>query len=82
MIVPKIWRICMQQLEKGYYYTPLSLKRLNRKSLKTIKNKYKIVFVANFYKNKSKIIIFKDYYSEPNFFNRLFYKKLSRIHCL
>jgi len=79
MKVPKIWRICMQQIEKNYYYTPLSLKNLSRKSLK---NKYKVVFVANYYKNKSKIIIFKDYYSEPSFLNRIIFKKLPRIHCL
>jgi len=82
MIIPKIWKICVQQLEKNYYYTPLSLKKLNRKGVNTIKNKYKIVFVANYYKNKSKIIIFKDYYSEPNFLNRIIFKKLPRIHCL
>tara|TARA_Y100000389_G_scaffold92236_1_gene88854 strand:- start:777 stop:1025 length:249 start_codon:yes stop_codon:yes gene_type:complete len=82
MIVPKIWRICMQQIEKNFYYTPLSLKNLNKKRVKTIKNKYKIVFVANYYKNKSKIVIFKDYYSEPSYLNRIIFKKLPRIHCL
>ena len=79
MKVPKIWRICMQQIEKNYYYTPLSLKNLSRKSLK---KKYKVVFVANYYKNKSKTIIFKDYYSEPSFLNRITFKKLPRIHCI
>ena len=82
MIVPKIWRVCIQQLHQNYYYTSLSLKKLNKKSSNSIKKKYKIVFVDNFYKDKSKIIIFKDYYSKSNFYNRLFFRKVCRIHCI
>ena len=82
MIVPKIWRVCIQQLHQNYYYTSLSLKKLNKKSSNLIKYKYKIVFVDNFYKDKSKIIIFKDYYSKSNLYNRLFFRKVCRIHCI
>ena len=82
MIVPKIWRVCIQQLHQNYYYTSLSLKKLNKKSSKSIKNKYKIVVVDNFYKDKLKIIIFKDYYSKSNFYNKLIFRKEPKIHCI
>jgi len=66
MKIPKIWRICVQQLKKDYYYTSLSIDYLKlRKLCCDSLNNYKIVQIknyhSNFYRNRTKIFIFKKY---------------------
>ena len=64
MKIPKIWRICVQQLKKDYCYTSLSMDYLKlRKLCCDSLNNYKIVQIKNyhstFYRNRTKVIIFK-----------------------
>ena len=78
MKIPKIWRICVQQLKKDYYYTPLSINYLKyRKLCCDPLNNYKIVHIknyhSNFYRNRTKIIVFKKYsLREKNTFMEIF----------
>jgi hypothetical protein len=59
MKVPKIWRVCLTQLSKGYEYSTVNISNVIKYPKYFAKKNYKIVVVRKYYGNSKKIIIFK-----------------------